>query len=179
MHFVTFEAFLKMGCGAEMKGTRVAFASNSGTDQYCYLKLRNSSVLGGLLPYLPTIPLILWIPRRKRERHVVCCELKTTARSRKISTPTKCSRSKFASRFKLKPRPKSLISALEHQLKYTSAARPILWRSRCCCGARTVVPSLQFSPTRKQGGVRLDNQVQQAKNLALNYYPMTRQSIAT
>jgi len=56
MHFVTFEAFLIMGCGAEMKRTRVAFASNSGTGQYCYLKLRNSSVLGGLLPYLPTIP---------------------------------------------------------------------------------------------------------------------------
>jgi len=56
MHFVSFEAFLKMGCGAEMKGTRVAFASNSSTGQYCYLKLRNSSVLDGLLPYLPTIP---------------------------------------------------------------------------------------------------------------------------
>ena len=31
VHFVTFEAFLKVGCGVEVKGTSVALASSSGT----------------------------------------------------------------------------------------------------------------------------------------------------
>ena len=56
-----------------------------------------------------------------------------------ISTPTKCSRSKFASRFKLKPRRKSLVSALEHQLKIyfssstnSMAIKVLLWGTNCC-----------------------------------------------
>ena len=65
IHFVTLKAFLKIGCGAEVRDTcspHKKFKYPSCT------KLQIISV-DGLLSHLSPILLILWVKRRKRERH--------------------------------------------------------------------------------------------------------------
>ena len=97
MHFVTFEAFLKVGCGVEIKGTHVY------CEQFRYwcFKFCISSVFDGSLPYSPTIspphyyycyyypPSLDSAMKEEKVFYIVCGGLKSTARSRKISTPAK------------------------------------------------------------------------------------------
>ena len=51
--------------------------------------------------------------KERKASLIVCGDLRSTARSKKISTPMKLSRSKSASHFKAKRRPKSSGLALE------------------------------------------------------------------
>ena len=109
-HFVMLEAFLKMGCGAEVKETRVALAKNASTPV-----ASKSTSSQSMVRYLtrPQSPRSLDLATKEGKASlIVCGDLRSTAQSKKISTRTKLSRSKSASHFKAKRRPKSLGLAL-------------------------------------------------------------------
>lgn len=152
MHFVTFRAFLKMGCGVEMKVIRVTLATHSSTGAsnskspqsltVRYLTRQQFFSFFGFSDEIGKgVALFVW------------GDLKSILQSKKISSPRKCPWSKSASHFK-GWRPKSLVFSPETPLKKdTWAAWPVLWLSRCCRGKWAVDPSLQFSLSWKWGSV--------------------------
>ena len=130
-HFVILEAFLKIGCGAEIKGSVFARQFN--------LHRCVPSVFSCSLSYSTTIFFLLWIWWRKMQGSGISS---VAFRSRKRDSGKSTFaplRSRFESPFKGKPRPKSLVSGLERRLRgYLSsstssmAMKGLPWETNYC-----------------------------------------------